>query len=198
MRFRTLSLSGSVIAVALVLAGCTGTGGSMPGMDMGSGDTSSSTSAPSSTTAKTADEMFVTMMIPHHEQAIAMSDAILKKTGIDPKVTALAKQIKAAQSPEIQSMQAWLKAKGMSTDSAPMTGMGMMSDHDMTTLDSATGSDAARLFLSGMIAHHQGAIEMARSELSDGKDADMRALAQKVVDGQTAEITTMKDILGSL
>ncbi len=39
---------------------------------------------------------------------------------------------------------------------------------------------------------------MARSELSDGKDADMRALAQKVVDGQTAEITTMKDILGSL
>ncbi len=117
MRFRTLSLSGSVIAVASFSQAAPA-----PvfhaGHGHGSGDTSSSTSAPSSTTAKTADEMFVTMMIPHHEQAIAMSDAILKKTGIDPKVTALAKQIKAAQSPEIQSMQAWLKAKGMSTDSA--------------------------------------------------------------------------------
>ena len=61
-----------------------------------------------------ADMMFAHMMIPHHQQAIEMSDMILVKQGIDPRVADLAKQIKAAQGPEIEQMQGWLNQWGMS------------------------------------------------------------------------------------
>lgn len=49
-----------------------------------------------------------------------------------------------------------------------------------------------------MIAHHQGAVTMAQSVLTDGQNPDVAALAQQIIDGQTAEITTMQDILASL
>jgi uncharacterized protein (DUF305 family) len=51
-----------------------------------------------------ADVTFATQMIPHHQQAIQMSDMLLAKQGVDPRVVALANQIKAAQGPEIQQM----------------------------------------------------------------------------------------------
>ena len=57
-----------------------------------------------------ADVMFAQMMIPHHQQAVEMSDLILDKSGIDPEVKALAEQIKGAQQPEIDTMNGWLKA----------------------------------------------------------------------------------------
>lgn len=63
--------------------------------------------------------MFTQQMIPHHQQAIEMSDDILGKQGIDPRVVTLANQIKAAQGPEIQQMQGWLAQWGVS--SMPMT-----------------------------------------------------------------------------
>ena len=77
-------------------------------------------------------------------------------------------------------------------------GGGMMSEDDMAALDAATGVEATRLFLNGMIAHHQGAVTMAQSVLTDGQNPDVAALAQQIIDGQTAEITTMQDILASL
>jgi uncharacterized protein (DUF305 family) len=72
----------------------------------------SSTAAPAAAHNQ-ADMMFARMMIPHHQQAIEMSDMILGKQGIDPRVVDLAKQIKAAQGPEIQQMQGWLNQWGM-------------------------------------------------------------------------------------
>ncbi len=60
-----------------------------------------------------ADAHFAQMMIPHHQQAIEMSDIILAKQGIDPRVVDLAIQVKAAQSPEIAQMQGWLSQWGM-------------------------------------------------------------------------------------
>lgn len=60
-----------------------------------------------------ADTHFAMMMIPHHQQAIEMSDIILAKQGIDPRVVDLAKQIKAAQDPEIETMQGWISQWGM-------------------------------------------------------------------------------------
>ncbi len=71
-----------------------------------------------------ADVMFVHHMIPHHQQAIEMSDIILAKPDIDPRVRDLATQIKAAQGPEIQQMQDWLAQWGMPT-MAMTPGMGM-------------------------------------------------------------------------
>ena len=80
----------------------------------------------------------------------------------------------------------------------PGMGGGMMSEDDMAALDAATGVEATRLFLNGMIAHHQGAVTMAQSVLTNGQNTDVAALAQQIIDGQTAEITTMQDILASL
>lgn len=101
---------------------------------------------------------------------------------------------------------------GMSSSTAGMTGMtglssmagmggmggmdgGMVSQRDMDALQAATGSDAAKLFLTGMIAHHQGAIDMSKSELAHGQNPDAKALAQKIIDGQTAEIAIMQKLL---
>lgn len=206
MRFRTTALATGLLATALVLAGCTSGGNDMPGMpgmDHGSGTSSSSPSA-SATEANAADQMFVMMMIPHHQQAIEMADLILGKDGIDPRVTELAQQIKDAQGPEIDTMAGWLDDWGMPyDDSMPghdMGGMdgGMMSEEDMAALEVATGVEASRLFLTGMIAHHQGAVTMAQDEVDNGQNADVIALAQQVIDGQTAEIATMQEILASL
>jgi uncharacterized protein (DUF305 family) len=175
------------------------------------------------TSFNASDAMFATMMIPHHEQAIEMADLILGKDNIDQRVVTLAQQIKDAQRPEIQTMKGWLQdwgtpyqeptassggmgdMNGMSSMSATsstggtggMGGMdgGMMSQQDMDALRTATGADAAKLFLTGMIAHHKGAVDMARSELTDGQNPDAKALAQKIIDGQTAEISTMQKLL---
>ena len=77
-------------------------------------------------------------------------------------------------------------------------GGGMMSEDDMQSLKQATGTDAARLFLQQMIEHHRGAIDMAQDEVDDGQNSDAVSLAQKIIDTQTAEITTMEEILATL
>ena len=172
---------------------------------------------------KKADLMFAQHMIPHHQQAIEMSDMLLAKQGIDPRVSDLAKQIKAAQGPEIQQMQGWLTQWGnppmppMPSGDMPghgnmpgMTGMpmptasgmpgmsGMMSDGDMAALRNAQGVEASKLFLTQMIAHHEGAITMAQNEIKDGRYAAAVELARSIVAAQQREIETMKGILATL
>lgn len=205
MRLRTIALaSGALITATLLLAGCAqnDTGGGMPGMDHGT--TPMTTPSASIGDFNSADEMFVTGMIPHHEQAIQMADLLLRKDGVDPRVVDLAEQIKGAQGPEIETMTSWLAEWGIPHDSMSegMGGMdhgdGMMSEADMTALESATGAGATRLFLEGMIGHHQGAVQMAQSVIDNGQNPTVADLAQTIIDGQTAEITTMQDILGTL
>jgi uncharacterized protein (DUF305 family) len=77
-------------------------------------------------------------------------------------------------------------------------GGGMMSQADMDALDKATGVDAARLFLTGMIKHHQGAITMAQHAINNGQNPAVIALAKKIVADQQAEITTMNQLLTQL
>lgn len=194
MKFRTFALSASAVAVTLVLAGCATPPGGM-GMNH-----SPTPSADSSSNAKfnDPDVAFAANMIAHHQQAIEMADRVLGKTGVDERVTALAQAIKAAQGPEIDTMTGWLKDWGQSTGMSGMSHNGMMSDDDMAALKAASGTDASRLFLQQMTQHHQGAIDMAQEELDTGTNPDALALAQKIIDAQTAEIATMQDILGSL
>ena len=196
-----LALSTGALTLALVLTGCADTGTAPSG-------TSSSPSASTSSSASTeADEMFVTMMIPHHEQAIEMSDILLAKDGADPGVVELAEQIKAAQGPEIDKMLGWLEDWGVEYDPDSMGGMdhgsmggddSMMSEEDMTMLEDADATEASRLFLEQMIVHHEGAVDMAQTALDDAQNPDVLELAQQVIDDQTAEIATMKDLLGEL
>lgn len=200
------------VAAALAvtgLAGCSSNDMSnMPGMDHGSSGSPSAAGSPAATGTPAAgphndaDVMFAQAMIPHHQQAVAMSDMILAKDGIDTKVTDLATQIKAAQAPEIAQMSGWLA--GWGENATPSMGMdhdmggGMMSQADMDALDQATGTDAARLFLTGMIAHHKGAIAMAQDEVANGENPEAIALAQKIIADQQAEIATMTQLLSQL
>lgn len=178
--------------------------------------------APAST-QNHADMMFARHMIPHHQQAIEMSDIILAKPGIDPRVVDMANQIKAAQGPEIAQMQGWLDQWGMpgmngmpgnmphhggmnhepmmpGMDGMPgMAGMdGMVSPQDMQALKNAQGVEASRLFLTHMIAHHEGAITMSEDAIANAQYPETVALAESIVTNQKQEIETMKQILSSL
>ena len=95
------AVSGALLT-ALLLTGCTAAVTS---------DASSSGTSPSAVEVSSTDEMFVQMMIPHHEQAVDMAELMLDKTDIDARVTALAEQILAAQEPEIETMRAWLAGR---------------------------------------------------------------------------------------
>ena len=136
------------------------------------------------------DIMFAEMMIPHHQQAIEMSDLALQNSK-NPEVLALAQQIKDAQAPEIEEMKSW----GASSD-AHMGHMmdGMLSDDEMADLRMASGPEFDRLFLEGMIKHHEGAIEMAEMVV-DSKSADVATLAKAIIEAQRTEISTMKKLL---
>ncbi len=183
-----------VLATSFTLTGC-----SMNGMDMGGGSSSGSPSA-SADNFNNADVTFAMEMSAHHQQAIEMAQLVLDKSGIDPKVTTLAQDIKAAQDPEIQQMKSWLAGWGQKTDA--MSGMDhsgmLMPASDMTALEEAAGLDASKLFLTQMTAHHTSAIEMAKTEVDKGKNADAVALAKRIIDAQTAEISKMSDILAKL
>ena len=194
-----LTLSAAAVAAAIALAGCSaGSGGSMPGMDTGGSGASTGSAPIAAGDHNGADTMFVQGMIPHHSQAVEMSDIILQKQDIDPKVTDLATRIKAAQAPEISTMTEWLKTWN---EPEPMASGGMsgtMSSDDMSKLQAAQGADAAKLFLTQMIAHHQGAVMMARTEEADGQNADAVTLSKEIITSQQAEIQEMQTLLGSL
>lgn len=153
-----------------------------------------------------ADIAFAQLMIPHHQQAVEMSDLALA-TADSPEVRQLAEQIKGAQDPEIAVMTGWLEGWGaplaMGDDHSghDMGGMsmdGMMSDADMAALASATGPEFDRTWTEMMIAHHEGAVAMAREVLAKTASAKVAELAQDVIDGQTAEITAMESLLGRI
>lgn len=191
----------SAVALSLALAACSTdpTSGSMTGMDHGSSGSTEATSGADIGPHNDADLAFAMSMIPHHQQAVEMADMILAKDGIDADVVSLAERIKAAQDPEISTMTSWLKAWGASMGGSDMAGMsGMMSDEDMAALEQATGNAASRLFLEQMTQHHQGAIAMARREISDGQNPDALALANSIIESQTAELAEMQNLLSSL
>ena len=147
-----------------------------------------------------ADVMFAQMMIPHHEQAIEMSDIALDPTiGAGEKVLELATQIKNAQDPEIALMKdllaAWgqpLVADGDVDHSSMMSGM--MSADELAELGTLTGPAFDAAWAAAMIAHHEGAIEMAETVLADGNNAEILTLAKAIIDAQQAEIETLRSL----
>lgn len=245
---KILTTAAALLAGALAFSACGSDSGGGQGTSSATGSsttaasTSATTTAASSSATSTgatgtatpaagphnqADVTFATEMIPHHEQAVEMSDILLGKTGIDAKVTDLAKEIKAAQAPEIAQMRGWLAgwdATSSSPSSGHMSGAGtghmsgagtgrmsgpgkghscmghdcmggMMSEADMAAFQAATGADAQRKFLTGMIKHHEGAVVMAQTELAQGQNPTAKQLAQEIIDAQKAEIAQMQKLL---
>ena len=138
--------------------------------------------------------MFASMMIPHHSQAVTMSELALANT-TNPEVLALATAIRDAQGPEITQMQSWLDQSDYSgTHAGHMDMGGMLSDEELAKLAIGKGASFDRLFLEGMIAHHEGAIEMA-SMIKDSTKAEVKTLYENIVTSQGAEIEAMKALL---
>lgn len=203
---RTLAATALALGAVLTLAACGGD-------DTTSSSSTASSAAPSGSATpasgehNNADVTFAQGMIPHHAQAIEMSDLLLAKDGVDPAVEELARDIKSAQAPEMEQMTGWLVGwdEDVPTDDGgSMGGMdhgsgdmpGMMSEEDMTALEDASGEDASRLFLEQMIVHHRSAVGMAEMELEAGVNEDAKTLAKQIIESQTSEITTMTELLG--
>ncbi|MCP9272390.1 DUF305 domain-containing protein [Mycolicibacterium arenosum] len=147
-----------------------------------------------------ADVTFATMMIPHHEQAVDLSEMVPTRT-TNPEVIALAQTISAAQGPEIETMKVllvqWNAGEAGGHEGHDMSSMqGMVDTATMEKLQTLNGDAFDKLWLQSMIAHHEGAIVMADAELKDGASADAKRLAQQIVTAQQAEITSMKQMLG--
>jgi uncharacterized protein (DUF305 family) len=161
-----------VLISALLLSGC-------------------ATSSPSNSEFSSDDIAFAEQMIPHHEQAIEMSEIALLNT-TNPDVLQLAQEIKDAQSPEIELMKSWTGVKA-STHAGHMMD-GMLSQSELSELRQAKGKEFDRLFLQGMIKHHQGAIEMAQ-EVATSKNKDVANLSAVIIAAQKLEIDTMNELL---
>jgi uncharacterized protein (DUF305 family) len=138
-----------------------------------------------------SDINFAEMMIPHHEQAIEMSEIAFKNT-MNSEVLQLAQEIKDAQAPEIDLMKSWAGVK-VSTHAGHMMD-GMLSEDELNALREARGAEFDRLFLQGMIKHHQGAIEMAM-DVKNSNSMVVADLSAAIIKQQEIEITRMEELL---
>lgn len=187
-----------VVATTLTagaLAACSsGSDGSMSGMDH---DKTPMSASDTSTTAdgRQGDIMFAQMMIPHHEQAITMADLALDPSAkASGQVRDFAKDIKGAQGTEIQTMENWLEDWDAPTASSSGMdhGSGMMTQDEMSKLESATGAEFDKQWLTLMIKHHQGAVTMAEQVLTTTEDDAVERMAKAIVKAQKAEIKAMQ------
>lgn len=217
MRSRS-RLPAAVALVGLILYGCgesspTEDGGALvvsstatptsSGPTTGGGTTTSAaTSSAGSVTFNETDVFFVEQMIPHHQQAVAMAGFAVG-AGASGDVLALAERIKAAQGPEIVILTGWLVELGEvgqtgGTDHGSMGHErmpGMMTDEELAALAAARAADFDRMFLAAMIAHHNGAVLMARVQLADGEHTGALDLAAQIETDQLAQIAEMEDLL---
>ncbi|GAA2137296.1 hypothetical protein GCM10009844_04230 [Nocardioides koreensis] len=185
-----------VVALVLALAGC-----------------SSSGSSSSSDGHNDADVEFASEMVPHHEQALRMV-AMTRGRDLSPQLEGLTQQIRAAQAPEIRTMEGWLDDWGeeadddghmMDGDGGMMNGSGgmmggqggwrWMTGRDFHRLGGAPAQAFEDMWLRMMIRHHQGAVAMSRDEVEHGEFPASIALAQHIEDSQQAEIEQMRRML---
>lgn len=186
----------AVAATAVLAAGCASN-------DIGPATPGGGLSTPlQQATHNEHDVTFAQQMIPHHQQALDMAKLVPSRAA-SAKVKDLASRIEKAQDPEIQQMHGWLSRWGAEPPTSLMPGMnhgggsmpGMMTEQEMGQLGQAKAVEFDRLWLEMMIKHHQGAIEMAKTELATGTSSDAKKLAQQIIDAQQAEITEMQGLL---
>ncbi|PPS85566.1 DUF305 domain-containing protein [Streptomyces sp. MH60] len=209
---RTAAVAAAAGAAALVLAACGGNGdgdgdGDSPAGHNGHNATTSS-SAPASASASAsqgqhnaADVAFAKGMIPHHRQAVDMA-GLAPDRAQSAEVKKLAADIEKAQDPEIRTLSGWLTswgeevpAEGAMDHSMHGTG-GMMTAEELTELENASGKAFDTAFMEMMIKHHEGAVEMAKTEQADGAYGPATRMAGGIISSQSAEIEQMNGLLG--
>ena len=165
--------------------------------------------------ASAKDVEFMQGMIMHHAQAVEMVALIEERTE-NKQIRLLGMRIGNSQADEMKFMQRWLEVRGMPVEQKmPSTGghdrhdaparakphlmPGMLSAEQMEALRDAKDAEFDRLFLKGMIQHHEGAIAMVGELFATagaGQDAELFNFATDVDSGQRAEINSMKTLLG--
>ena len=186
-----------VFGLILFTAAC-GSSHNMDSMDKSESETES---VGSSADFNDEDVHFLQMTIPHHEQALEMSDIALDPTiGASDVVKGLATQIKGAQDPEITQMNKWLTDLGKTEmdSSMDMSGKmdGMLTADQLMNLGTLQGAEFDSAWIKAMIGHHEGAIEMATVVIAKGSNSQVRILAEAIIIGQQKEIGTLKALLG--
>lgn len=197
------------LAVLLTLSAC------------GGGEETAGPQKLSETEHNKADVAFATDMIQHHAQAMSMVDLTMDRN-LEPEVQELADAIRAAQSPEIETMSTWLLEWGEevpstmrdhinggheghgdedSSMSDSMEGMdadmpGMMSAEDMDALENASDAEFQDMWLEMMVEHHEGAVEMSEAQQDEGRFKPAVDLAGTIIESQSTEIDTMEKLLG--
>ncbi|MFI7872826.1 DUF305 domain-containing protein [Streptomyces salinarius] len=189
---------------ALVLAAC---GGSGDGDGPAGHNGHDATAAPSATASASqgqhnaADVAFAKGMIPHHGQAVEMA-GLAPDRAQSAEVKKLAADIEKAQDPEIRTLSGWLTSWG---EEVPAEGAmdhsmhdmgGMMTAEEMTELENASGKAFDTAFMEMMIKHHEGAVEMAKTEQADGAYGPATKMAGEIISSQSAEIEQMNGLLG--
>ena len=151
-----------------------------------------------------ADVEFMQGMIAHHSQAIYMS-RMAEAHGANPRVLKLANKIDQSQVAEIRIMQEWLRANGQfapdTSSGRTMKMAGMLTEEQLKALDAASGVEFDRAFLTLMIQHHEGALQMVKDLFATpraGQEVDVNVFANDVVTVQTAEIGIMRQMLSQL
>ena len=156
-----------------------------------------------------ADVDFATDMIQHHAQALAIVDMTVARE-FSPELTRLAEQIRTAQGPEIETMVDWLNdwdqpvpqtmrdhvnAHGDGEIDMDSDMPGMVSEEELGELEAAQGAEFEQMWLEMMIEHHEGAIEMATIEQSDGEYPAAIDLAEAITSVQQTELDEMDGLL---
>ena len=161
-----------------------------------------------------ADVDFMQGMIPHHAQAVKMAKWAPTQ-GESKALKVLCERIVVGQSDEIKLMQLWLSDRGQDVPAADsmrhkmkmgdmvheMLMPGMLTDEEMAALEKARGKEWDRLFLIGMIKHHQGAIDMVDvlgKSYGSMQGDDIYKFASDVYADQTIEIDVMKQMLAGI
>lgn len=205
--------AGTLLAAAATLTACGGDDNSSSSTDASDSPTSSSSAAEGD--FNEADVTFASQMIVHHASAVHMAKMVDGKE-VSSETAQLADAIEAAQTPEIEQMTTWLEEWGepvpdvgdLMMDMSPDMDMsdmdmgdmdmempGMMSEDEMSALADAEGAEFETMWLEMMVEHHEGALEMAQTEQTDGQNQPAIDLAEQIETSQTAEIEEMQTML---
>ncbi|WP_424534901.1 DUF305 domain-containing protein [Sphaerisporangium viridialbum] len=213
----TLRYLGMLALVTGVIAGCTTETPKaptapvivQPGSPGAPGQTlpASSASAVANAPFTAADVLFMQGMIPHHAQALRMTDLVPSRS-TNRDITLIAKRIQASQEDEIALMRRWLRDRGQTVPGADHDHSGaggelmpgMLTEEQFAELKKATGTDFDRAFVQYMIAHHMGALQMVEKLFNSdgGEETEIFTYASHVDGDQRIEIDRMQKLLAQL
>ncbi len=192
------------VGLLLALSGCSGEQPTADASHAGSHLSSHEVvpAPPESADWNAADAGYLTMMVAHHRQALDLAE-LAETRAANRQVLAIARSIEQGQSREILAMVAWLVRHDLPEPTLDdlahlhdLDGMqGMLTAAQVDALAAADGAEFDRQFLTGMIAHHRGAVAMADALLGTGEDVRVREMATEVIATQNGEISRLAALL---